>query len=77
MLTIKNWSKTEYYIDEKEATISDIDNLFTILNCEKSYENEILSDEFCIRELVGDANSLSSISLRKGYYSYRSTLWLV
>ena len=35
MLTIKNWSKTEYYIDEKEATISDIDNLFTILNCEK------------------------------------------
>lgn len=74
MLTIKNWSKTEYYIDEKEATISDIDNLFTILNCEKSYENEILSDEFCYSGAGWGCNSLSSISLRKGYYSYRSTL---
>ena len=31
MSTIRNWSKTEYYIDSKEATISDIDNIFTIL----------------------------------------------
>ena len=47
---------------------------FTILNCEKSYENEILSDEFCYSGAGWGCNSLSSISLRKGYYSYRSTL---
>ena len=74
MSTIRNWSKTEYYIDGKESTIGDIDNVFTILNCEKSCDNEIVSDEFCYAGAGWGCNSLSSISLRKGYYSYRSTL---
>ena len=71
---IKNWKKTECFIDNKSCDISKFNFLFDIFNCEKSCKNCIISNEFCFEDAGWGCKRLSSIALRKESY-YSDVFW--
>ncbi|RKJ40556.1 AAA family ATPase [Acutalibacter sp. 1XD8-33] len=75
--TIRNWTKTEYFIDEERATLTDINTIFTIVDCEAGCSSCIHPEEYCYENAGWGCKSLDLISLRKdSYYSYRlSNCW--
>ncbi|MDE6019715.1 MAG: AAA family ATPase, partial [Ruminococcus sp.] len=74
---LKNWTKTEYYLDEKKVTLQGIETILGILNCEQSCKNCMINNEYCFDGSGWGCKYLSSIALRKeAYYPYRSdTYW--
>lgn len=70
---IRNWKKTECFIDNKSCDISKLNFLFDIFNCEKFCKKCIVNNEFCFEDAGWGCKRLASISLRReSYYSYRS-----
>ncbi len=66
---VKNWNKTEYYIDEKKATIAEIEGVVGLANCEKAKDNEVVGDH-CFDLNGWGCNSLEEIAFRDSGYSY-------
>ncbi len=66
---VKNWNKTEYYIDEKKATLAEIEGVVSLANCEKVKDNEVVGDH-CFDLNGWGCNSLEEIAFRDSGYSY-------
>ncbi|WP_050008424.1 ATP-binding protein [Butyrivibrio sp. WCE2006] len=66
---VKNWSKTEYYVDGKRASISEIEGVVGLANCEKAKDNEVVGDH-CFDINGWGCNSLEEIAFRDSGYSY-------
>lgn len=69
--TVKNWSKTEMYIDEKNATFIEIERTLNLLNCEQKKMEEIVGDH-CYAFNGWGCNSLEEISFSEDEYSFYS-----
>lgn len=70
---LRNWSKTEYYINNKKVTLQNIEKIIRILNCEQSCENCMLNKEYCYDGSGWGCNLLKSIALKKEiYYTYKT-----
>ena len=76
LFTIKNWSKTKYFIDEEEVTFYHIENIVNVLACEKDCGHCALGiEEHCYGNSGWGCNYLADISLRsESYYSQHSDL---
>ncbi|MDE7434753.1 MAG: AAA family ATPase [Lachnospiraceae bacterium] len=71
--TIRHWTKTEYFIDGKKATISDIDSVFSVIACENECNSCVFPEEHCYESAGWGCKFLGVVALRKNsYYSYRS-----
>ena len=66
---VKNWSKSEFYIDGQKASAIDIERLLHLLDCEKAKEEEIVGDH-CFALHGWGCNQLEEIGLRSTDYSY-------
>ena len=62
---IRHWTKTEYFIDGKKATISDIDGVFSIIACENECNTCVFSEEHCYESAGWGCKFLCVIALRK------------
>lgn len=70
---IKNWSKTEYYIDGACSSWQQIETILEIFECEKNCKSCINCNEYCYDNMGWGCKLLNVIQLRKGsYYHYRS-----
>lgn len=68
--TVKNWSKTEFYIEDEQTTAQKIESLLSIINCENNCSNCIAIDEHCYEDMGWGCKFIDSIALRqKSYYS--------
>ncbi len=74
---VKNWSKTEYYLDNTKVTSQTIDSIVSLLRCESKCNQCIIADEHCYDDEGWGCKFISSIALRQpAYYSYNSRrLW--
>ncbi len=75
---IKNWTKTEFYINNKKVSIYNIYDLIDIIKCDQNYNDEDKQIEYCYQNAGWGCRFLDSIFLRKepyrGYYS-RNNYW--
>lgn len=62
---IKNWTKTRFYIDEKNISLYQLQDFFSVIKCADNY-NE---DEYCYAEEGWGCKYISSIFLRKEKYN--------
>ncbi len=69
LLTVKNWSKTEYYIDGNSASALAIERLLELLDCEKAKTEEVVGDH-CYDLNGWGCNHLEDISFCKDEHSY-------
>lgn len=68
--TVKNWSKTEFYINDEQTTAQKIESLLPIIHCENNCSNCIAIDEHCYEDMGWGCKFIESIALRqKSYYS--------
>lgn len=74
--TIRNWSKTEYFIDKHKVDVAHIQQLLQISTCEQECSHCALGTaEYCYENVGWGCRHLASIALRKEtYYPYRSGL---
>lgn len=74
---VRNWSKTEYYLDDNMVSLQAFDSIVSVLRCENKCKQCIVQDEFCYSEEGWGCKHLNSIALRQpSYYSYHnSRLW--
>jgi transitional endoplasmic reticulum ATPase len=66
---IKNWSKSEFYIDNKKTNAAGIEQLLHLLNCEKAKDEEVIGDH-CFAINGWGCNLLDEIGLRDNGYMY-------
>lgn len=69
LLTVKNWSKTEYYINGNSVSALAIEKLLKLLDCESAKMGEVIGDH-CYALNGWGCNHLEDISLSKEEYSY-------
>ncbi len=69
LLTVKNWSKTEYYIDGKKSSELEIERLIKMVDCEKAKTEEVVGDHCYVFGGWG-CNKLEDISLCQDEYPY-------
>ena len=66
---VKNWSKTEFYIDEAKATAVEIERLLDLLKCERAKMTELVGDH-CYALGGWGCNNLDAISYNEDEDSY-------
>jgi ATP-dependent 26S proteasome regulatory subunit len=66
---IKNWTKSEYYIDGRKATVAELEQILNLLSCEKVKSNEVVGDH-CFDINGWGCNYLEEIAFREGGYGY-------
>ena len=66
---VKNWSKTEYYLDDKISTSLEIERILRLLSCEKAKIEEVVGDH-CFALNGWGCNQLEGISYREDEFSY-------
>lgn len=74
---VKNWSKTELFINDNSATAYEIEAVLNLLNCERTKETEVVGDH-CYDIGGWGCNSLISISYTKEedtYYKRHQYSW--
>ena len=69
---VKNWSKTEYYIDENRVSKYEFEDFIDVIDCD-SFDVED-NTEYCYRNCGWGCKFIDSISLRN--YSYRYNYYL-
>jgi ATP-dependent 26S proteasome regulatory subunit len=70
---VRNWTKTEYLIDDVFVDISAINRIISILHCCKNCDQCTIKSEYCYGDTGWGCSQIESISLRKdNYYSYRT-----
>lgn len=68
--TVKNWSKTEFYIDDLQVTSQKVEALLPVINCEGNCQKCVVADEYCYEDMGWGCRFIESIALRqKSYYS--------
>lgn len=74
---VRNWSKTEYYLDDNIVTLQTFNSIISVLRCDLQCKQSIIQDEFCYSEEGWGCKHLNSIALRQpSYYSYHNgRLW--
>ena len=71
--TLKNWSKSEYYINDSRSNARSIESILSIIQCEQNCMNCVIADEFCYGDAGWGCKYLSSVALRReSYYHYSS-----
>ena len=73
--TVKNWNKTEFYIDDKKTTVQKVESLSQVLHCENECHKCIATDEFCYGEMGWGCKFIDSISFRQKPYYARHGRW--
>ena len=73
---IRNWSKSEYYLEDKKVSIQQIDGLLNLLKCEDAKANEVVGNH-CFTFNGWGCNNLEEIALRntERYYSRHKYYW--
>ena len=67
---IKNWHKTEYFINEKKVNKYEIEKLLDVIDCARYNNNE--DDEYCYSDCGWGCKFIESISLRNNGYRYNN-----
>lgn len=72
---IKNWSKSEYYIDGEKTTFERINAILDLVYCEIAKEKEVVGDH-CFDDNGWGCNYLKEITLRgDSYYFWQKYFW--
>ena len=69
---VSNWTKTEYFINETEVSLNEINNIISIVECSNSCDRCMIKSEYCFKDTGWGCNMINSINLRKDYYYYHS-----
>lgn len=65
---IKHWSKTKYYINNKEVGERNLECLIEIIECERRCSECTLNNDFCYEGAGWSCKHIDSIALRKESY---------
>ena len=65
---VKNWSKTEYYVDSNKATVAYLKGVLELVSCEKTKDKEVVGDH-CFAVNGWGCNSLDEFAFRDTGYS--------
>ena len=68
---IKNWTKTEYYLEDTPCTSLEVDRVLQLLGCEQAKSSEVVGDH-CFALNGWGCNRLDEITFSASHYSYGS-----
>lgn len=70
---IKNWTKSEYYVDGVCSSLQSVESILEIYACEKACKTCINHEDHCYSDVGWGCKYINAIQLRKGSsYSYRN-----
>lgn len=68
---IKNWQKTEYYINQNKVDKYELEKFIEIVDCDRYYKKDEKDKEFCYSDSGWGCRFINSISLRDSNFRYR------
>ena len=68
---IKNWQKTEYYINNNKVNKYELEKFIEIIDCDNYYKLDNKDEEFCYSDYGWGCRFINSILLRDSDYRYR------